>query len=562
MNSKQKTPSPKPAQSFEELLEVYSQPSDGETTNKGQTVEGTVVFIDKDVVFVDIGEKLESQVSLSDFLDPPKRNETYLLVRKKRIEGGAWLLSKREADQRKGWESVKDAFKEGTPVFGRIIDRVEGKGYHVLVEGVQLFLPASQLGVKHTPVEKLKTEELAFKIVELNEKTKSGVASHKKFLDEINGEKWEELLKTVKVGDKVKGKVLKLANFGVFIDVNGVIGLLRQNDISYKKFAPFKHLFSVGSEVEALVMALDKDSNKLSLGVKQLAEDPWDWAKKELEKGTIIRGTVTSITSFGVFVELKEGLEGLIHISEIAWAKRPPNPKEIMSKGQEVEAEILDIDFEARRLSLGYKQLQPNPWDKLSSDIRVGAVLKGKITGIKNYGAFIEVENGIEGLVHVSDITWDEKEKNPTGLLKKGEVVEYKVLDINQDMQKISLGLKQLKEHPYEALRKKYPVGSLVDGKIKSIVPFGIFVEIEPGYEGLVHLSEIPDSKNIKLDEKYKIGEAVQASILKIDVNQKKISLSIKDYDKAVEREEMAKYIGQDNAPAKTSFGSLINNKT
>lgn len=547
--------------SFGELLEKWESQSQAQeqenSAGKGTLIEGTVVDVIGDTVFLDIGEKLEARVSREDFSETPKRGEKVSAIIKKRVDGYC-VLSKKEADQRVGWETIKDASQNGYPLSGKIVGEVKNKGYLVESEGIQLFLPASHVGVRF----KESTEggkEFSFKIIELNEKTRTGVVSRKTLLDEINGEKWEELLGKVKVGDKVNGKVVKIANFGVFLSVYDVVGLLRQNDISYKKFAPFKQYFNIGAEVEVIVLEVDKENNKLSLGIKQLYEDPWAWAKKELEKGMVVRGIVTSLTNFGAFVELKEGLEGLIHTTELSWAKKPPHPKDVLKKGQEVDSEILDIDFEARRLSLGLKQLLPNPWEALSANVRAGNVLEGKITGITKYGAFVEVESGIEGLIHISDITWDEKEKNPLNLLKKGQSVQYKILDVNLDAQRISCGLKQLSEHPYEALRKKYPPGTLVEGRVKSIVSFGVFVEVEPGYEGLVHISEIPDGRNIKLEDLYKVGDSVRTVVVKIEPNNKKISLSIKDFDKAVEREEMAKYTKEDNQPSRESIGSFMN---
>ncbi len=542
------------------MLEQWESQSEQEkeaNSGRGQLIEGTVVDVSPDTVYLDIGEKSEARVPREDFSETPKRGEKITAILKRRAEGVA-ILSKKEADQRVGWESVKDAFSNGYPISAKIVDDIKNKGYLIESEGIQMFLPASHVGVRF----KEATEggkEFQVKIIEINDKTKTGVVSRKTLLDEINGEKWEELLTKVKIGDKITGKVVKIANFGVFLSIYEVVGLLRQSDISYKKFAPFKTDFEIGMEVEVVVLELDKENNKLSLGLKQLKEDPWEWAKRELEKGMVVRGPVTSLTNFGAFVELMEGLEGLIHTTELSWSKKPPHPKDVLKKGQEVDSEILDIDFENRRLSLGLKQTLPNPWDSLSANVRAGNILDGKITGITKYGAFVEVENGIEGLVHISDITWDEREKNPLGLLKKGQDIQYKVLDVNLDAQRISCGLKQLTEHPFEGLRKKYPPGTLVEGKVKSLVNFGVFVEIEPGYEGLVHISEIPDGRNANLEELFKVGETIKTVVVKIEPNNKKISLSIKDFDKAVEREEMAKYIKEDGSPSRESIGSFMN---
>ena len=525
---------------------------------KGAIIEGRIVDVYDQEVYVDLGLKSDCRVARSEFLETPEIGSTVaVVIKSKENDSEIYIASKLEADARKGWETVKEAFSKNLQVQGRVDSEVKNIGYNVYVEGVQFFLPSSQLGMKAT-LEELKAKPLDFKVIKLNEKGRTGVLSRKKLIEEISKEKWDELIKIVKVGDKVNGTVTKVASFGVFCNVHGIEGLLRQNDISYKKYAPFKQYFQIGQSIELLVLEIDPTNNRLSLGIKQLYEDPWVWAGRELEKDMVVRGIVTSLTNFGAFVELKEGLEGLIHCSELTWAKKPPHPKEVLKKGQEVDSMILDIDLSKKRLSLGLKQLLPNPWDNLTSEVRVGNTLEGKITGITKYGAFVEVENGIEGLIHVGDITWDEKVKDPTTVLKKGQVVKYQILDINLDTNRISCGLKQLQENPYEALKKKYPTGVIVEGKVKSIVTFGVFLEIEPGYEGLIHVSQIPESKTLKLEELYKVGDIIKAVILKIDPDSKKISLSVKDFDKAMEKEEISKYIKTDT-PSSESFGSFIN---
>ncbi|MBK9500411.1 MAG: 30S ribosomal protein S1 [Leptospiraceae bacterium] len=525
---------------------------------KGAIIEGRIVDVYDQEVYVDLGLKSDCRVARSEFLETPEIGSTVaVVIKSKENDSEIYIASKLEADARKGWETVKEAFSKNLQVQGCVDSEVKNIGYNVYVEGVQLFLPSSQLGMKAT-LEELKAKPLDFKVIKLNEKGRTGVLSRKKLIEEISKEKWDELVKIVKVGDKVNGTVTKVASFGVFCNVHGIEGLLRQNDISYKKYAPFKQYFQIGQSIELLVLEIDPTNNRLSLGIKQLYEDPWVWAGRELEKDMVVRGIVTSLTNFGAFVELKEGLEGLIHCSELTWAKKPPHPKEVLKKGQEVDSMILDIDLSKKRLSLGLKQLLPNPWDNLTSEVRVGNTLEGKITGITKYGAFVEVENGIEGLIHVGDITWDEKVKDPTTVLKKGQIVKYQILDINLDTNRISCGLKQLQENPYEALKKKYPTGVIVEGKVKSIVTFGVFLEIEPGYEGLIHVSQIPESKTLKLEELYKVGDIIKAVILKIDPDSKKISLSVKDFDKAMEKEEISKYIKTDT-PSSESFGSFIN---
>jgi small subunit ribosomal protein S1 len=529
---------------------------------RGEIIEAKILDVIDQRVYIDLRAKSDGYVPLSEFSEVPHRgSQISVLIKSKETDTDSDLLvcSKTEADARRGWETIKEAFSKNLQVTGKIETEEKGKGFIVNVEGVKMFLPASQLGMKYSTLEELKSQTLDFKIIKLNEKGRSGLISRRKLIEEINKEKWEELILSVKVGDKVSAEVSKIASFGVFCTVKGIEGLLRQNDISYKKFAPFKQYFQIGQTVELLVLEIDPANNRLSLGIKQMYEDPWVWAGRELEKDMVVRGIVTSLTNFGAFVELKEGLEGLIHSSELSWAKKPPHPKEVLKKGQEVDSVVLDIDLERKRLSLGLKQLLPNPWDNLTSNVRKGSVLEGKVTGITKYGAFVEVEAGIEGLIHIGDITWDEKVKDPTHLLKKGQVVKYIIIDVNRETQRISCGLKQLTENPFESIKKKYPVGVIITGKIKSVVSFGIFVELEPGYEGLVHVSQIPDGKNIKLEEIYKSGETIKAVVLKIEPDSKKISLSIKDFDKALEKEEMSRYLKQDDSPSHGTLGSFIN---
>lgn len=551
--------------SFGEILESFEKSKSSHSLNRGDLVEAKVVSVLADRVYIDFetsSTKTEGYVPIREFSEPPEiGSHINVIVKAPEEENDVTLFvcSKLEADRKRGWEILKEAYKNGQFVTGRIESQEKGKGFTVNVEGINVFLPASQ--IRRKVLEEFRDKPLNFSIVKLIEKKKLAIVSHKKYEEKIDQKKWEELIQTTNVGDRVIGKVTKIANFGVFCEVKGIEGLLRQNDISYKKYAPFKHYFHIGQEIEVQVLEIDRETKRLSLGIKQMFEDPWVWAGRELEKDMVVRGIVTSLTNFGAFVELKEGLEGLIHTSELSWSKKPPHPKEILKKGQEVDSVVLDIDVERKRLSLGLKQLLPNPWENLSEKVKVGNVLEGKITGITKYGVFIEVENGIEGLVHLSDISWNDKAKDPIAEegLKKGQIVKYKILDVNPSAQRISLGLKQLKENPYEILRKKYPAGTIVEGKIKSVVSFGVFVEIEPGFEGLIHVSQIPDGKNIKLSETYKIGAVIKAVVLKIDPENKKISLSIKDFDKALEKEEISKYLKQDDSPSSESIGSFVN---
>lgn len=423
MNS-QANPNNKSSLLFESALEAEER-----NIRKGEIINAIVLDVIEQRVYIDLRAKSDGFVPLSEFGGeiPEVRSQIAVVVKAKESDNDSevYVCSKTEADVRRGWETIKEAYHKNLQVSGKIESEEKGKGFIVNVEGVKLFLPASQLGMRYSNIDELRSQVLDFKIIKLNDKGRSGLVSRRKLIEEINKEKWDELIKEIKVGDKVKAVVSKIASFGVFCNVMGIEGLLRQNDISYKKYAPFKHYFHIGQEVELVVLEIDPGNNRLGLGIKQMYEDPWIWAGRELEKDMVVRGIVTSLTNFGAFVELKEGLEGLIHSSELSWAKKPPHPKEILKKGQEVDSVVLDIDLDRKRLSLGLKQLLPNPWDNLTSEVRRGNELEGKITGITKYGAFVEVEKGIEGLIHIGDITWDEKVKDPTSLLKKGQVVKY-----------------------------------------------------------------------------------------------------------------------------------------
>lgn len=562
MNSKSET-NPKSI-SFADVLANYEKKQQS-SLSKGELVEAQVVSLYADRVYIDFessATKTEAYIPIEEFSEPPEIGSRISVVIKGREEENdviSFVCSKLEADKRRGWEILKEAYHSDQYVSGKIESEEKGKGYVVSVEGITAFLPSSQIRKKIA--EQFKGKFLNFSVLKLNEKTKSVILSHKKYEEKIDQKKWDSLVESVNVGDKVIAKVTKIANFGVFCEVKGIEGLLRQNDISHKKYAPFKHYFHLGQEIEVLVLEIDKESKRLSLGIKQMYEDPWVWAGRELEKDMVVRGIVTSLTNFGAFVELKEGLEGLIHTSELSWSKKPPHPREILKKGQEVDSVVLDIDLERKRLSLGLKQLLPNPWENLSEKVKKGNILEGKVTGITKYGVFVEVENGIEGLIHLGDLTWNEKSKDPVAELgiKKGQKIRYMILDVNVETQRISCGLKQLTENPYEVLKKKYPSGTIVEGKITSIANFGIFLEIEPGYEGLIHVSQIPDGKNIKLEEHYKVGDTLKAIVMKIESDQKKISLSIKDLEKALEKEELSRYIKKDDSPSSESMASFIN---
>jgi small subunit ribosomal protein S1 len=449
--------------------------------------------------------------------------------------------------EEKGGKKIQEAYNNQLPLSGKVSIIIDNnKGYLVDFYGLQLFLPKSQVGVKiRNRLPNLKVGDVIdFKVLSIDEKRKSAIISRKKIQEDINQEKWDKFLSKYKEGDVVDGVITKIVSYGIFVRVDDLDGLVHQNDISWKNNFPFKKYYNKGDKVSVKILSINPEENRISLGIKQLTEDPWEWAKRELHAEDIITGTVTDIKDYGAFLEIREGLEGLIHNSEISWSNKQVHPKSVLKKGQEIDVKILSIDPEKKRISLSYKQARENPWQKAKEILKVGEVREGRITGVVQYGAFVEIFDEVEGLIHVKDYSWDEKPNKD--MLKKGDVVKFKILAIDVDNRKISCGIKQLELSPYEKLAQKYKKGEILTGKITSISDFGIFVDIGDGFEGLVHKSKIPLKKDEKLEDKYKVGDEVKTVLLKIDTEKEKISLSIKDYEKRKEKEIVKQYLKED----------------
>ncbi len=524
--------------------------------SKGDLIEATVIDYDDKDVFVDIGSKQDGRCPRSDFDEPPGRGTEIMVLVLRGGDDGFVRLSHREAERTISWENVREAYVEGAQLSGKVLKAVN-HGFIINSGGINLFLPMSQVGGRSKGRGNLTAgKNIDFKILELKEKHRSAVISHKKVVDEVNETRWNELLSKYAEGDEVNGTVTKKVSFGVFIDVDGVEGLLHQSDISWKKYAPFKDRFKVGDEVHVKIIHMDKDNNRLSLGMKQLAEDPWEWARRELNQGDIVRGRVTNITDYGAFLELLEGLEGLIHVSELTWSKRVKHPRKYLNVGDEIEAQVLSVDFDERRIALGVKQLMEDPWDRLPESVNEGDEMEGVVTSVTKFGAFVKVLDEVEGLIHFNDYTWDDRVDRK--MLKKGDSVKFKVLEINQDERRISCGIKQLSESPYEALRKKYRKGDAIECKVTGVTTFGIFVDIGDGFEGLVHISRIPMRQDEKLEDLFKVGDPVRAVLLHIDPEEKKIALSIKAYEKKKEQDIIDQYLKKDEGPSTSSLGAFF----
>jgi small subunit ribosomal protein S1 len=436
----------------------------------------------------------------------------------------------------KVWDDVERAYQERRVVVGRVIERVKG-GLAVDI-GVRAFLPGSQVDLRPVRnLDSLKGQELRMRVIKVNKKRGNIVLSRKAVLEEENAEKKRDTLDTLEEGKVLMGTVKNITEYGAFVDLGGIDGLLHITDMSWGRINHPSEVLSVGDEIRVVVLKFDRESERVSLGYKQLKADPWTTATLKYPTGSRVKGKVVSLTDYGAFVELEEGVEGLIHVSEMSWSKKVKHPSKILAVGQEVECAVLGIDQEAHRISLGLKQVEQNPWSQLVEKYPVGSRIKGKVRNLTEFGAFVEVEEGIDGLIHISDLSWTKRIKHPSEVLKKGDVVEAIVLNIDAENQRLSLGLKQLATDIWDEFFTHHKVGDIVEGKIVRLTNFGAFVELAEGIEGLVHVSELDEKRIDKPEEHFKPGDLFPMKIIKIQEGEKKIGLSIK----AVKQDEYQK---------------------
>ena len=492
----------------------------------GKIVKGKIVVIGKKEVIVDVGYKSEGIVSKSEFRDISSYkidDEIDVLIEAMESKKGIITLSKEKADKVRNWAKMVDAEHKGTAVKGKIFKKVKG-GFMVDV-GMEAFLPASQVDLKpvNDPKEVL-NQTYEFKVVKVDEFRRNIVLSRRNLLEQERYKEKEELLVRLKIGDIVKGVIKNITDFGVFVDLKGLDGLLHTTDMTWGRISHPSELVAVGDEVEVMILSVDKEKEKVSLGMKQITPDPWVDVENKYPVGSRVKGRIVNIVQYGAFVELEKGVEGLIHVSELSWTKRINNPSDILAIGDTVEAMVLSMDRESKRISLGIKQIEPNPWDKVREKYVSGTKVTGKVRNLTSYGAFIELEEGIDGLIHISDMSWLRKIEHPSEILKKGDVVEVVVLSVDPDNQRISLGLKHLQPDPWEGVEERYTVGDTVTGKVTKVAPFGAFVELEEGVEGLVHNSQLVET-GTKLQE----GDTVTARINNVSVQERKIGLSLKE---------------------------------
>jgi small subunit ribosomal protein S1 len=534
---------------------------------EGDIVKGKIIAINNENIIVDIGYKSEGAIPASEFLDAEGKisvkvgDEVDVFLESREDEHGLCILSKEKADRLKVWDEISAACERDELIEGTISTRVKG-GLSVTIRGgVKAFLPGSQVDLR--PVRNLDAyigKSHRFKVIKFNKKRGNIVLSRRVLLEKERAELKEQTLDKLKEGQIVEGIVKNLTEYGAFIDLGGIDGLLHITDMSWGRVTHPSELFQVGDHVRVKVLKFNSETERVSLGLKQMMEDPWTHAQEKYPPGTVVRGKVVSLKDYGAFIELEQGIEGLIHVSEMSWTRRVKHPSKVLAIGDTVEAVVLDIDPRQNRISLGMKQLEPNPFASLKEKYPPGTVVKGVVRNIADFGIFVEIEEGIDGLVHISDLSWTQRVKHPSEIYQKGDEVEAVVLNIEFDGEKpkVSLGIKQLVPDPWDRIPYDYPVGRIVDAKVIKVLDFGAFVEIERGVEGLIHVSEFSDQRVDDPKNFVKPGQALKAEIISVDTGERKIGLSFRG---AARAEEVADAQGFTGGAPTATLGDVMREK-
>ncbi|KUJ96965.1 MAG: small subunit ribosomal protein [Desulfonauticus sp.] len=551
---------------FEAELEKYLN-FDFDEFQEGSIISGKVVKITPEFVLVDVNYKSEGQIPVAEFMDVDgnltvKEGDEVevLLIRKNDVEGSIYLSYER-ARKAHVLDSLEQAFEKGESVRGKIIKRIKG-GYQVDLGGLIAFLPGSHVDLRPVPdMNALVGQSFDFKIVKINRRRSNVIVSRRILLEEERNQAKEKLLNTLSEGDLVKGKVKNITDYGVFIDLGGLDGLLHITDMSWKRLKHPKEMVSLGDELELKILSFDKEEQKVSLGLKQLTPNPWENIEEKYPLGTKLKGVVTSLTEYGAFVELEDGVEGLVHVTEMSWTRKLKHPSQMVKEGDEVEVVVLDLDKEKKRLSLGMKQVYPNPWDIVAEKYPEGTILEAPIKNITEFGLFIGIEEGIDGLIHVSDLSWTKKIRHPGDLYKVGDVVRAKVLTVDKENQKFTLGIKQLTEDPWLKVPEKYPSGTTITGTVTNVTEFGLFVEVEEGIEGLVHVSELSTKKVKDPREIYKEGQQVTAKVLNASAEERRLGLSIKQWMEEEEKKRAEELKKKNQNAGGSNLGEILRQK-
>ena len=548
-------------ESFAELFEKSTK-----QMKEGEVVKGTVLSLDADHVQVDIGFKSEGLIPTWEFMDDDGTilvkvgDVVDVLVEEPEDEEGRIVLSKEKADRLKVWDEISRAYEADEAVEGVVVSRVKG-GLSVDI-GVKAFLPGSQVDLRPVRnLESLVSQRLQFKIIKFNKRRGNIVLSRRALLEKERKRMRETTLQTLQVGQIIDGVIKNITDYGAFIDLGGIDGLLHVTDMSWGRVNHPSELFQVGDEIKVKVLKFDPETERVSLGLKQLQPDPWIDAGMRFPIGKRIQGKVVSLTDYGAFLELDPGVEGLIHVSEMSWTKRVKHPSKVVSIGDLVEAVVLDVDEGNRKISLGMKQTEPNPWSVIEERYPVGTRVRGQVRNITNFGIFVGLEEGIDGLVHVSDISWTEQIKHPSEKFKKGDEVEAVVLKIDKENEKFSLGIKQLQPNPWDDIQRKYAPGTEVTAPVSSVADFGAFVKLEESIEGLIYTSELAAERVEKPSDVVKEGDVVKALVTRVDPAEQKISLSIKAVTDKEQRQALRELAAQQSSSQKSTLGDLLREK-
>ena len=497
---------------------------------EGSIVKGTILEIRNREFLVDIGYKSEGVIPASEFDEPDQvevGDEVEVLLERLENDEGMVVLSKEKAAQRQNWEKIVGVFKGDGLIKGKVRSVVKG-GLMVNV-GVEAFLPASQIDiVPPKDLQQFVNNTYDFKIVKINEDRKNVVLSRREIIEQERSDKRQTFLSGVNIGDKIVGTVKNITDFGAFVDLDGIDGLLHVTDMSWARLNHPAEILKVGQQLTVQVLDINKDKERVSLGLKQMQSNPWDKIEERFPVGQKVSGKVTNLMPYGAFVQIEDGVEGLIHVSELSWTKRIARPSDVLTLGQEVEAMVLGVNKDEQKISLGVRQLEPNPWDEIELRYMIGKQVKGKVRNMTAYGAFVELEEGIDGMIHVSDLSWTRKINHPSEMLKKGDDLEAVVLDIDKANQRISLGVKQLDNDPWKEIDGRFRIGDLVKGTVSKLTNFGAFIQLQDDIDGLVHISQISEDRVEKVKDVLKVGQEVEARVIKVDKAERRIGLSVK----------------------------------
>ncbi|HEX5758842.1 MAG TPA: 30S ribosomal protein S1 [Thermoanaerobaculia bacterium] len=527
-------------QEYKQLAALYDESMRNLT--EGEIVPGRIIGVTSNAVVVDVGYKSEGLIPLEEFTDRDGRltvnvgDDVDVLLEKTEDVEGHVLLSYQKAMRMRRWTEVERAYREARVIKGRVIDRIKG-GLTVDV-GLRAFLPGSLVDIKPVKnLESLRGQEMEFKVISLDRRRNNIVLSRKAVLETELVKKKAETLKKLEEGARLPGVVKNITDYGVFIDLGGIDGLLHITDISWGRVNHPSEHFSVGDEVEVVVLKFDPETERVSLGSKQKGDDPWTLVDKKYPIGSRVRGRVVSLVDYGAFVEIEEGVEGLIHVSEMSWTKKVVNPAKVLEVGSEVEAIVSELDMDQRRISLSLRQTERNPWEELADSHPEGSVVEGKVRNLTEFGAFVEITEGIDGLIHVSDMSWTKRVKHPSEVLRKGDTVRARITHIDVENQRVSLSIKEFMPNEWEEFADHHKVGDVLDGRVVNVTDFGLFIDIYNGLEGLAHISEIDQPAGAKLDDRFEVGEVVRARILRIEEDEKKVGLSMRGVPQPSESE-------------------------